>query len=61
LPRRTVTRRIGGAMHRSHPWDVEDIATFKTHQRSASESSPERSYDRFSDFTEIQATAPLAM
>ena len=56
LPHRT--RRIGGAMHRSHPWDVEDIATFKTHPSLMSESSPARSYDRFSDSAESLAAAP---
>ena len=45
-------------MHQFHPWDVEDIATFKTHPSLMSESSPARSYDRFSDSAESLAAAP---
>ena len=36
-------------MHQFHPWDVEDIATFKTHPSLMSESSPELRYDHFGD------------
>ena len=45
-------------MHQFHPWDVEDIATFKTHPSLMSESSPVRSYDHFSDFAGSLAAAP---
>ena len=47
LPHRT--RCIGGDMHCHHSRDVEDVATFKTHQRSVSESSPALRYDHFGD------------
>ena len=56
LPHRT--RRIDGAMHRDHPCDVEDIETDKTRPSWVSASSPERSYDRFSDSAESLAAAP---
>ena len=36
-------------MHCHHSRDVEDVATFKTHQRSVSESSPALRYDHFGD------------
>ena len=45
-------------MHQFHPWDVEDIATFKTHPSLMSESPPVRSYDHFSDFAGSLAAAP---
>ena len=45
-------------MHCDHSRDVEGVATFKTHQRSASESSPVRSYDHFSDSAGSLAAAP---
>ena len=44
-----LTRCIGGVMHHCKPWDVEDVASFTTHQRSASESSPVQSYVHFGD------------
>ena len=47
LPHRTHC--IGGDMHCDHSRDVEDFATFKTHQRSVSESSPALRYDHFGD------------
>ena len=47
LPHRT--RCIGGDMHCHHSRDVEDVAIFKTHQRSVSESSPALRYDHFGD------------
>ena len=56
LPHRT--RRTGGAMHHSYSWDVEDIATFKTHPSLISKSSPELRYGHFSDSAESLAAAP---
>ena len=43
------TRCIAGDMHYDHSRDVEGVATFKTHQRSVSESSPALRYDHFGD------------
>ena len=43
-----LTRCIGGVMHHCKPWDVEDVASFTTHQRSVSESSPVQSSGRCS-------------